>query len=38
MESVRLLLGGFEGQEGQQGRQGLKEESANPLQTQELAV
>lgn len=38
MESVGLLLGGFEGQEGLQGQRGLKTQSAKPLQTEEVAV
>jgi len=38
MESVGLLLGGFEGQEGKEGQLGLNTESAKSLQTQEVAV
>jgi hypothetical protein len=38
MESVGLLLGGFEGREGLQGHEGLDEKSAKLLQTKELAV
>jgi integrase len=38
MESVGLLLGGFEGQEGFQGREGLNPKSSKLLQTKEVAV
>ncbi len=38
MESVGLLLGGFEGQEGFQGREGLDPKSSKLLQTKEVAV
>jgi integrase len=38
MESIALFLRGFEGQEGQQGEEGQTDESANPLQTEEVAV